>query len=193
MPSCYRASLFALAAFATAVGIAGCTAVAGGAAATGALMAEDRRTPSTYLMDEEIELKAASRLREQAIEGVHVNFTSFNRRLLLTGEVPTTSVKGRVADLARTLPNVREIANELVLGVPTSLTSRSNDGYTTAKVKTRFLDDNRFNALHVKVVTENDVVYLMGLVKHAEANAAAETASRVSGVRRVVKVFEYTD
>jgi osmotically-inducible protein OsmY len=176
-----------------AAGLSGCAAVVGGAATTGVLIAEDRRTTSTYLMDEEIELKAASRVREHPIEGVHVNVTSFNRRLLLTGEVPTDGVKAKVADLVRGLANVREVANELTVAMPTTLASRTGDGYTTAKVKTRFLDDHRFAALHVKVVTENGVAYLMGLVKRAEGNAAAEVAARTSGVRRVVKVFEYID
>ncbi|MFA5081331.1 MAG: BON domain-containing protein [Hydrogenophilaceae bacterium] len=171
----------------------GCAVVAGGAAATGVLMAEDRRTASTYLMDEEIELKAASRAREQPIEGVHASFTSFNRRLLITGEVPTEAIKTQIADVVRGVANVREVTNELAIAVPTSLTSRTGDGYTTAKIKSRFLDDKRFAALHVKVVTENGVAYLMGLVKRAEGNAAAEIAAKTSGVRRVVKVFEYID
>lgn len=171
----------------------GCAVVAGGAAGTAVLVAEDRRTAGTYLMDEEIELKAASRVREQSVEGLHVNVTSFNRRLLITGEAPTEAARARVAELVRGVPNVREVVNELALSSPTSLTSRGNDGYTTAKVKTRFLDDKRFAALHVKVVTENGVAYLMGLVRHAEGNAAAEVAAGTAGVRRVVKVFEYMD
>lgn len=171
----------------------GCTLVAGGAATTGVLIAEDRRTTGTYIMDEEIELKAASRLREQKIEGLHASFTSFNGRLLITGEAPTEAVKAQVANLAHGVANVRQIANELVIDMPTSLVSRTGDGYTTAKIKTRFLDDKRFNALNVKVVTENGVAYLMGLVRHAEGNAAAEVAAKTSGVRRVIKVFEYID
>jgi osmotically-inducible protein OsmY len=178
---------------AASAGLSGCAVVAGGAATTGILMAEDRRTPSTFLMDEEIELKAASKVREQPVEGLHVNVTSFNRRLLITGEAPTEAAKAKAAELARGVANVRETTNELVVDVPSSLASRSGDGYITAKVKTRFLDDKRFTALHVKVVTENGVVYLMGLVKREEANAAADDAAKTSGVRRVVKVFEYLD
>lgn len=184
------ALLLGLAAAAT---LPGCAVVAGGAAATGVMMADDRRTTATYLMDEEIELKAASRLRELKIEGVHVDVTSFDRRLLITGEAPTEAVKNRVGEAAREVANVREIANELAISPPTSLASRTNDGYTTAKIKTRFLDDKRFSANHVKVVTENGVAYLMGIVKRSEGAAAAEVAAKTSGVRRVVKVFEYVD
>lgn len=171
----------------------GCALVAGGAAGTAVMMAEDRRTTGTYLMDEEIELKAASKLREQTFEGLHCNVTSYNRRLLITGEAPTEAIKARVAEMVRGVPNVREIANELAIAAPTSLTARTGDGYTTAKIKTRFLDDRRFAALHVKVVTENGVAYLMGIVKREEGVAAAEVAAKTSGVRRVVKVFEYID
>jgi osmotically-inducible protein OsmY len=178
---------------AAAIPLSGCAVVAGGAAATGALMIEDRRSAGTYLVDEEIELKAAGRLNDARIEGVHANFTSFNRRVLITGEVPTEAVKAQVAEMVRGLPNVREIANELAVAAPTSLGSRTGDGYVTAKIKTRFLDDKRFAAHHVKVVTENGVAYLMGMVKRAEGTAAGEVAARTSGVTRVVKVFEYLD
>lgn len=187
------ATVLLLTALATAVPLSGCAVVAGGAAATGALMIEDRRSAGTYLVDEEIELKAAGRLNDKRIEGVHASFTSFNRRVLITGEVPTEAVRGQVADLVRGVPNVREIANELAVAAPTSLGSRTNDGYITAKIKTRFLDDKRFQAHHVKVVTENGVAYLMGIVKRAEGAAAGEIAAKTSGVTRVVKVFEYLD
>lgn len=173
--------------------LSGCAVVAGGAAATGALMVDDRRTAGTYLIDEEIELRAAGQLSDLHIEGVHASFTSFNRRLLITGEVPTEAIKAQVAGLARGVANVRETANELAVAAPTSLASRTGDGYVTAKIKTRFLDDQRFGANHVKVVTENGTAYLMGMVKHVEGAAAAEVAAKTSGVKRVVKVFEYID
>lgn len=176
-----------------ALALSGCAVVAGGAAVTGAIMAEDRRTTATYLMDEEIELKAGGQARDLRIEGLHANFTSFNRRLLITGEAPTEAVKAQVGRLAAGTANVREVANELVIGAPTSLTSRASDGYVTAKIKTRFLDSKDFSANHVKVVTENGVAYLMGMVKREEAGAAAAIAARTSGVSRVVKVFEYID
>jgi osmotically-inducible protein OsmY len=171
--------------------LAGCAPVVATGVGVGVLMADDRRTSSAYLMDEEIELKARWRLSEQKLDGAHINFTSYNRRVLITGEAATAALKSTVAQLAKTVPNVREIVDEVVVAAPTSLGSRTNDGYITAKVKTRFLDDDRVNANHVKVVTENGAVFLMGLVKREEGAAAAEIAAKSQGVTRVVKVFEY--
>lgn len=167
--------------------------VATGVGAAGVMIADDRRTTGTYLLDEEIELRAGHRVRDKRIEGVHANFTSFNRRVLVTGEAPTEAAKGEVTDIVRAVPNVREVVNDLTVMPPSGFTSRSTDGYVTAKVKTRFLEDERFSANHVKVVTERGVVYLMGLVKRDEASAAAEIAARTSGVTKVIKVFEYMD
>lgn len=173
--------------------LSGCALVAGGAVTTGALMIEDRRATRVYLLDEDLEWRAQGRLMEPRIEGVHANFTAFNGRLLITGEAPTEAVKTQVAERVRDLANVREVFNELVISAPTSLASRTTDGYTTAKIKARLIEDDRFSAAHIKVVTENGVAFLMGLVKREEANAAAEVTARTAGVRRVVKVFEYLD
>lgn len=177
----------------SAIALEGCAPLVVTGFGAGVLMAEDRRTPGTYLLDEEIELKVSSRIRENTGESAHVNVTSFNRRVLLTGEVADASAKAKVEELVRAVPNVRDIQNELALGGVSGYLARSNDGYITAKVKTRFLDDKRFNAHHVKVVTEAGVVYLMGLVKREEGAAAAEIAARTGGVTKVVKVFEYQD
>ena len=177
----------------SAIPLSGCVPLVVGGVGAGVMMAEDRRTTSTYLMDEEIELKAGSRIRESHGENTHANVTSFNRLVLLTGEVPDAATRAKVEELVRAVPNVRNIQNELVVGGTSSILARSNDGFLTAKVKTRFLDDKRFNANHVKVVTEANTVFLMGLVKHEEADAAAEVAARTGGVSKVVKVFEYQD
>jgi osmotically-inducible protein OsmY len=171
--------------------LTGCAPAIVAGVGTGVVMVDDRRTSSAFMMDEEIELKARWRLTEQKFDGVHVNFTSFNRRLLITGEAATAALKTTVAQMAGGVPNVREVVNEIVVAAPTSLGSRTNDGYITAKVKTRLIDDERLQANHVKVVTENGAVFLMGLVKREEGNAAAETAAKTEGVTRVVKVFEY--
>lgn len=171
----------------------GCAPIVVGGVGAGLELVDDRRSAGVYLLDEENELKAAARLRDKRLEGVHANFTSFNRRLLVTGEVPTEAGKAQVTELARAVSGVREVVNEMSIGAPTGFASRSNDSYITAKVKTRFLEDDRFNAHHVKVVTENETVYLMGLVRRAEGEAAAETAAKTSGAGRVVKVFEYLD
>lgn len=177
----------------SALPMTGCAPLVVAGAGAGVLMAEDRRTTGTYLIDEEIELKAGSRIRESYGENTHVNVTSFNRLVLLTGEVPDTATRTKVEELVRSVPNVANIQNELVVGPVGKFLARSNDGYITAKVKTRFLDDKRFSANHVKVVTEARTVFLMGLVTREEGNAAAEIAARTGGVSKVVKVFEYTD
>lgn len=175
--------------------LTGCVPLVVGGAATGVIMAEDRRSSNAFLGDQEIELKAGHRLRENttAADNVHVNFTSFNQRLLITGEAPTAELKARIGELGKGVTSVKEVFNELVIAPPSSASSRANDAYLTTKVKARFLDDKRFSVNHVKVVTENGVVYLMGLVRREEGDAAAEVAARTTGVKRVVKVFEYLD
>lgn len=175
------------------VQLSGCVPVVAVGAGAGVLMAEDRRTSGTYLMDEEIELKAGSSLRESFGKEVHVSVTSFNRRVMITGEVPSDEVRGRVKDVVAAVPNVREVINETLIGGVSSFGARSNDVYLTAKVKTRLFDDTRFNGNHVKVVTEAGTVFLMGLVKPEEGDAAAEVAARTKGVSKVVKVFEYLE
>jgi osmotically-inducible protein OsmY len=171
--------------------LSGCAAVVVTGAATGALMADDRRTSATYVMDQEIELKASNRLREKNLNDVYVSFTSFNRRALITGQAPNEAIKAEMTDIARSVPNVRDVVNEITLGAPSSFPTHSNDAYITTAVKARLLNAKQLDANHVKVVTESGVVYLMGLVKQAEGDLAAEQAASTSGVKRVVKVFEY--
>jgi len=172
--------------------LGGCAPVIVGGAGVGVLMTEDRRTVATYLMDEEIELKATHRTSEAKLDKVHANFTSYNRRVLITGEAPTEALKARVGEIARGVENVREgeVKNELQIAAPTSLVTRSNDVLLTTQVKAGLFNDRRINANQIKVVTENGVVFLMGIVKPTEGDAAAETASKVAGVTRVIKVFE---
>ena len=172
--------------------LSGCAPVIVGGAGVGVLMTEDRRTVTTYLMDEEIELKAGHRTSEAKLEKVHANFTSYNRRVLITGEAPTEALKTRVGEIARGVENVREgeVKNELQIAAPTSLVTRSNDVLLTTQVKLALFNDRRLNANQIKVVSENSVIFLMGIVKPIEGDAAAETASKVPGVTRVIKVFE---
>jgi len=171
----------------------GCVPViVGGAAATGVVVAEDRRTVGTLTEDESIELKASSRIGDR-LKSAHVNVTSYNRMVLLTGEVPDASAKAAAEKIARAVENVRSVINELQVAGNSALSSRANDSYVTSKVKARFIDGQRFNAVHVKVVTESNVVYLLGLVKKQEANDATEIARTTAGVQRVVRVFEYID
>ena len=170
----------------------GCAALAiGGAAAGGAVVATDRRTVGTMTEDEGIELKAANRLAERFKDGVHINVTSYNRNVLLTGEVPDAAARSEAERIARGVENVRGVYNELAVAGASSYTSRSNDAILTSKVKGRFLDAGKFNVLHVKVVTESSVVYLMGLVSKQEAGDATELARTTSGVQKVVRVFDY--
>lgn len=188
-----RAFLFPVFLGLAAIQLSGCAPVVAVGIGAGVLMAEDRRTTSAYLMDEEIELKVNSRIREAYQEGVHVNATSYNRRVLLTGEAADAAARAKAAQIAAEAENVREVFNEVQNAGVSSIVSRSNDAYITTKVKARMLDDRRFNANHVKVVTEAGVVFLMGLVKREEGQAAAEVAAKTSGVAKVVKVFEYQD
>jgi osmotically-inducible protein OsmY len=162
---------------------------AGGAAAYTSM--EDRRTSGLQIDDEAIELRAGNRISERYGDKVHVNTTSFNRAVLLTGEVPDERARGEIESLVLAVPNVRGVTNELKLSPVTPLSSRANDSFITSKVKARFLDSRRFNPIHVKVVTEAGVVYLMGLVNEKEANDAVDIARTTGGVRRVVKIFEY--
>jgi osmotically-inducible protein OsmY len=159
---------------------------------SGALMAGDRRTTGTYIEDEGIENKAASQINSK-YKDAHVNVTSFNRHVLITGEAPTEEAKTDIARIVAGVQNVKAVSNELVVAGVSSLTSRSGDTMVTADVKLRFVNNKIFNPDHVKVVTENGAVFLMGLVYHKEADKAAEIASTTSGVQRVVKVFEYLD
>ena len=173
--------------------VSGCAAVAiGGAAATGVVIAEDRRTVGTITEDQGIELKAASRIEEKA-KDAHINITSYNRMVLLTGEVPSEALKAEAERITRAVENVRSVFNELKVGANTSMQVRTNDSVITSKVKARFVDANKFSALHVKVVTEDSVVYLLGLVKKQEAADATEIARTTGGVSKVVRVFEYLD
>jgi osmotically-inducible protein OsmY len=174
--------------------VQGCVpALIGGAAATGVIVAEDRRTVGTLTDDQTIEVKASNRVGDSLKGNVHVNVTSYNRMVLLTGEVPDAASKERAGQVARGVENVRAVYNELVVMGVTPMTSRTNDTVITSKVKARFVDSNKFSAVHVKVVTENGVVYLMGLVKKQEATDATEVARTTSGVLKVVRLFEYLD
>jgi osmotically-inducible protein OsmY len=171
--------------------LSGCPAVMVTGAGAGVMAAEDRRTLGTITEDQSIEFKTSNQVSEKHKDRVHLNVTSYNRMVLLTGEVPTEEVKRDIERIARSVDNVRSVTNELTIGIPTTLSNRANDTYVTSKVKARFVDAQRFNALHVKVVTENAVVYLLGLVRQQEAKDAAQLARTTEGVKKVVTVFEY--
>lgn len=188
-----RKLILAVSAAVSLVQLSGCVPLAATGVGVGVLMADDRRTAGTYIVDEEIEIKAGNRLHDALGEKAHVNVTSYNRRVLLTGEAADAALRDKAEGVVKEAPNVREVLNEVIVGGATGFLARSNDAFVTAKVKTRLLDDRRFNAHHIKVVTEAGTVFLMGLVKRQEGAAAAEVAAHTSGVSRVVKVFEYQD
>lgn len=164
--------------------------VVGGVVATGA-MAADRRTSGMYVEDENIELKSLGRLKASLPETAHINVTSFKGSVLLTGEAPTNEYKEHAANIVTKIESVKHVTNEIVVEHRSTLKSRANDVFITSKVKTQFIKDKRFQANHVKVITENATVYLMGMVTQAEADAAVEIVRNTSGVTKVVKVFEY--
>lgn len=170
--------------------ISGCFGVAAVGVGAGALLLGDRRAPETYVTDEGIELRANNRLSENYGSKEHINVTSYNRMVLLTGEVSSPEVKASVEKLISGVPNVKSISNELAIAGSSSLGGRSNDTYLTSKVKARFVDAQQFSAQHVKVVTEAGVVFLLGLVTQTEADAAADIARTTGGVQKVVRVFE---
>jgi osmotically-inducible protein OsmY len=187
-----KGKLFAAGAIlATAASLQGCAPLMVGAAATGALVASDRRSSGIYLEDENIEWRVIGLLKDYP--AAHVNATSYNRRVLLTGEVPDEAAKGKIEEATKKAANVREVVSELRVAGASSLSARGNDSLITSNVKTRMLNNGKFSPNHIKVVTEANVVYLMGLVTQPEGDAAVEVARGSQGVSRVVKVFEYTN
>lgn len=183
----------ALAAAGGSVAITGCAPILVAAAVGGgAMLATDRRTAGAQLDDETLELRTSTAIGTGFGDRVHVNITSFNGIVLLTGEVPDQTTMDEVVATVRRQERVRNIQNELVIAPVTNLGARSHDTLITSKVKARFVEANQFAATHVKVVTERGVVYLMGIVSRAEADAASRLAAQTSGVVRVVRVFEYT-
>ena len=172
--------------------LSGCVAAVVGGAGTAVLVGEDRRTVGTVTEDQGIELKAANRINDK-YKDAHINLTSFSRMVLITGEVIDASAKSEIEKIVRAVENVRGVYNEVTIGGVTALSARANDSFITSKVKARFVDERKFNAVHVKVVTEAGTVFLIGLVKHQEADDAVEITRTTSGVQKVVKLFEYLD
>ena len=167
-----------------------CAPVMLGGAVMGTLMATDRRTAGTQVEDEGIELRGASRIREKLGERGHVNLTSYNRQVLLTGEVPSAQDKQLVEQVMSTVENVRSIVNELGVMENSSLSQRSSDTLVTGKIKATLVDAQDLFANAFKVVTERGTVYLMGRVTQREANRATDMVRTIDGVKKVVRVME---
>ena len=181
-----NAALVALA----AVTLSGCAALIIGGAVGTALMVTDRRTAGVQLEDQSIELKAATRIRDAVGERGHISVVSYNRMVLLTGEVASEADRAAVEQAIVRIENVRSTVNELAVMGSSSMTARSNDTILTSKVKASFLDAKDLQANTIKVVTERGTVFLMGRVTEREAVRAAELARGVSGVQKVVRVFD---
>ena len=172
----------------------GCAAVLVGAAGvTGAVIATDRRTTGTIVDDKGIKFKAITDLGEdkELWDQSHVNVTSVNGIVLLTGETPTEELRIRAGEIVSRIEKVRQVHNEIALGTPTSLGVRSNDTWITSKVKASLIGTEGVPGTNIKVVTENGTVFLMGLVTREEGDKATDVARRIQGVERVVKLFEY--
>lgn len=172
------------------IGLSACAPLMMGGAVMGGLMATDRRTSGMQVEDEGIELRAGHGIRSQLGERGHVNVTSYNRQVLLTGEVPSAQDKQTVEQLVSKVENVRSIVNELGVMENTTLTQRTSDTLVTGKVKASMLDAKDLFANTFKVVTERGTVYLMGRVTQREANRATELTRGIEGVKKVVRVME---
>lgn len=170
----------------------GCFTLAATGIGATALAIGDRRPIGIYTEDENVEWKAR-KLQLENFKDTHMNATSFNLQLLLTGETPNEQMKKEIGESMAKIPSVKTVTNELVVAGNSSLTARTGDTFTTANVKVRFIGSKAFASNHIKVVTEAGTVYLMGLVTREEAEAATESARTTSGVARVVKVFEYIE
>jgi osmotically-inducible protein OsmY len=155
----------------------------------------DRRTAGAVIGDQEIEIRSRNRLSDTFPEKIadNISSTSYNRQLLLTGQVPDEATRARATEVVKGIPELRTVFNELSVSGAASLTSEANDTSITSQVKTRLLNDDRVPGTQIKVVTETGIVYLMGLLKRAEASTAAEIARTTSGVTKVVILFEYID
>lgn len=177
----------------TAALLQGCATAVVTGAATGATLSVERRTTGTVIDDQGIEFKAARALHEdqQINDQSHINVTAYNGLVLVTGETLTEDLKYAVTKKLQAIPKVRRVHNELIIGAPSAITSRTSDAWITSKVLAKLAANENINHFHVKVVTENSVVYLMGILTTAEADQVVDVVKTSAGVQRVVKIFEY--
>jgi osmotically-inducible protein OsmY len=171
--------------------LSGCVEMMVGSAVIGAVATADRRTLGAQTEDKAITVKAEIRVAKLVGDAGHVNIASFNRKVLITGEVRDEAMKAAVEREVKGIDNILSVSNELEIAGPSSYTSRSSDALITGKVKASLVDKKTVSAVSFKVVTERGNVYLMGIVTQREGNIAAQVAQGVSGVQRVVKIFEY--
>ncbi|MEN9397698.1 MAG: hypothetical protein RLZ81_2228 [Pseudomonadota bacterium] len=188
--STQRALLASLLAATLGAALSACAPAVLGGAVIGSMVALDRRTSGSQLEDEGIELRSSSRIREQLGDRVHVNVASYNRQVLLTGEVPNDKDKQQVEQIVSKVDNVRAIVNELAVLGNTTFTQRSSDALITGRVKAGMVDAKDLYAGAFKVVTERGTTYLMGRVSQREANRASDIARSTVGVQKVVRILE---
>lgn len=182
-----RFTLAAMVASSAVITLGACAPlVLGGAMVGGGFVATDRRTSGAQLEDEGIELRSSARVGDKG----HINVTSYNRQVLLTGEVASEQVKAQVEDIVSKVENVRIVVNELAVAGTSSLSQRSSDSLVTGRVKAVLVDARDISSNAFKIVTERGIVYMMGRVTQREANRATELVRGVSGVQRVVRVLE---
>jgi osmotically-inducible protein OsmY len=172
---------------------AACAPLLVGAIAAGtAMVVTDRRTTGSQIDDQTIQLRVANELTTAlGKQPVHINVNSFDRKVLLTGEVPDEAVKARAGEIAKASQNVREVVNELAIAPPSSVSDRTADTALATKVRAAFVNTREVAFNSIEIVTERSIVYLLGLVTEQEGQIAALVASKVSGVKQVVKVFDY--
>ena len=191
-----RRTLLSLAMIGLTLNLTGCPApllLAGGAAAGASAI--DRRSAGTIVDDQAIELKVNNAIYgdDKLKKEVHINITCYNGAVLLTGEAPTEELRTLAVEHARGVEHVKRVYNEIIVGPQSTGKSRSQDTWLTTRIKTRLVGARELSAIQIKVVTENQTVFLLGIVSHAEADIATDIARRVEGVAQVVKLFEYTD
>ncbi len=180
---------------ANSVLLEGCAPLLVAGSAAGGVAAHDRRSFGSFVDDSAIELRASGLIdaNEELKRQVHVNVTSVNGIVLLTGEAATAELHERVLNDIKTIPGIRRITDEIRIAPPSSVGERTQDTWLTTKVKATLLNTKNLDSSQVKVVTENKTVYLLGLVKQQEGDLATEAVRTLNGVERVVKLFEYTD
>jgi osmotically-inducible protein OsmY len=174
--------------------LTGCVAAVASTAILGTDMATDRRTSGSYIEDQTIELKSSKAISDddELDQSSNINVTSFNRVVLLVGQAPNEKLRNTASEIVRKIDNVRKVHNEIRISAPGSILSSTRDTWITTKAKSLMLAEKNFSSGHIKIITENGELFLMGLVTRAEADKAIAIVRNIDGVDRVVQAFEYT-
>lgn len=170
--------------------LSACGVLAVGGVAAGATVAADRRTPSVQVVDKGIELEAENALAKRFGDNAHINVTSFNQKVLLTGEAKDADIKGEAGTYVKAMKNARSVFNELVVGPNSSYTARANDSYLESKIKTQMIFTDQLPSNSMVIVAEGSSVYLMGILTQQEADIAKKVASNTNGVKDVYAYFD---